>query len=898
MGRISYSSLIHALVILILILQVSSGSEIHEAVYASDIDRVRLLIESKPELIELRDESGFTAFELATFQDKQEIAGLLLSKGAKATVHCAVLLDKTAIVKKLIEGDPVLVNCKGMWGNRPLHSVKSLEVARVLLDSGASVDVVDDRGLSPLHVAGMSGRWDIAELLIARGALEDFVSAVLLCHKERVVSFLADDPSLASSMQNCKMTALQAVAVSAGKNQEVLEEIVELLIGKGANVNQRDEHGFSVLHWATNARVVKVLLEHGGNVNARGANGWTPLHTCRSCDVAELLIAHGANVNAKASEDAKSMPLHKAIQGENDDLAVLLIENGADIDYSGEELGTPLHIACEEGRVDVVKLLIARGANVNSKESFAESSPLHEAKNKEIAQILLDNGADINLKDGRGKTALYWAAVSGDVEMVKFLRSFENRSDKDYLLRMAAVSAGQAEVAKLLAEKGRPDGILDASAIGDIARLETLLKSNSKLVFKRDHNKQTPLHRSVDSATAELLIQNGADVNAKDISDKTPLHIACQNRRLDVIEVLLAHKADVNARCSLDQTPLHEAVSEDHFKAVELLIEHGADVNADSANGTPLFVASNVHSPEITKLLVKNGANVNRVGTLEAPELGTSNELSAELNLFYAVLSGMKDKVKAALDENPDSIRNIYPGGQTVLHLVRDFEVATLLVHRGADLNVTDDAGRTPLQCAVFRARGDIVELMIDSGADVDVYCAASLGMVDKVRSLVEANPEIIRGKNCNGFRVLHAAVFQPRSFEDKLLEHDKARPKPEKEFASHIEIIEFLLSHGIDINAREERGLTALHLAAMRDDAVILRVLIERGAEIDSQTKTGETALHFAAMFGRFTTVQVLIDNHADISIKDVKGQTAYDIAEKNEKEECAELLKPIGGE
>ena len=116
---------------------------------------------------------------------------------------------------------------------------------------------------------------------------------------------------------------------------------------------------------------------------------------------------------------------------------------------------------------------------------------------------------------------------------------------------------------------------------------------------------------------AELLIANGADVNAKsdinwEVRDLTPLHIAASSGKQDIAELLLAKGADVNATASIERTPLHYAVAAGNKDIVELLLAKRANVNAkDLKGGTPLHYAAAKGDKDIIELLLANGADIN-----------------------------------------------------------------------------------------------------------------------------------------------------------------------------------------------------------------------------------------------------------------------------------------------
>lgn len=253
-------------------------------------------------------------------------------------------------------------------------------------------------------------------------------------------------------------------------------------------------------------------------VNAKTSMlGKTPLHLAAENghkQIVELLIAKGANVNATEREMTNT-PLHLAALIGHTQIAELLLSNGAGVNARNKNGSSPLREAIIWGRMEMVKFLIAKGADVNTKDSDGEPVLVLASKalpgapsashdygfsgpsfdiigdqkhRKEIAELLITKGADVNTKDITGITPLYRIA-----------------------------SNGQREVAELLLAKGA-----DVNA--------------------KTNNGFTPLHVGAQNGhkeVVELLIAKGANVNAKNDDGTTPLVLGKQNNH--IVELLLKH---------------------------------------------------------------------------------------------------------------------------------------------------------------------------------------------------------------------------------------------------------------------------------------------------------------------------------------------------------------------
>jgi ankyrin repeat protein len=201
------------------------------------------------------------------------------------------------------------------------------------------------------------------------------------------------------------------------------------------------------------------------------------------------------------------------------------------------------------------------------------------------------------------------------------------------------------------------DPIHDAAGNGDLAGVQAELDKGVEVDAKMQGG-YTPLHSASrgHKEIAELLIANGADVNAKTVGNGwTPLHYAADEGHKEIIELLIDNGADVNAKDYLGWTPLLRAAKGGHRRLAELLIAKGADVNANSnRDATPLHHAAKEGHKEIAELLIAKGADVNAKGS------------DGSSPLHWSALFGQK-------------------------------EVVELLIAKDADVNAKDEYGMTPL---------------------------------------------------------------------------------------------------------------------------------------------------------------------------------------------------------
>lgn len=255
-----------------------------------------------------------------------------------------------------------------------------------------------------------------------------------------------------------------------------------LLDAEPSLVHFRDSHGGTLLHmaaWHGRLKMAELLLSKGAGVNAKARDGTIPLHVAAyegHREIVELFVAHGADVNAEAGAVYGMTPLEFAAMrglGEFDVLrhiARLLIENGADVNHSDSNGWTALHHACDSGKTKFVELLLKNGANPNAvtKVTFVEpfdapgETPLHMAIGGEsalvVVELLIANGANVNVASQRGETPLHRAAKYYDKDVVRALIEHGaalNAEDKDGNTPLAvALSLHREEVVEVLRQHG------------------------------------------------------------------------------------------------------------------------------------------------------------------------------------------------------------------------------------------------------------------------------------------------------------------------------------------------------------------------------------------------------------------------------------------------------------
>ena len=465
----------------------------------------------------------------------------------------------------------------------PLHLASehgSLEITRVLLDHGAKVNVANKRGETPLHQVlhgsksknlYYSNHLGVARLLLERGGD-------------------------ANAQDNDHITPLHLASDSGSL------EIARALLDHGAKVNAENNRGETSLHQLSKGfksltydclDVARLLLERGADVNARDDDQLTPLHLASSdgtSHLARVLLDYGANVNAKNTRG--QTPLFQLIERERSpistlhtylDIAGLLVELGADANTRGEDNTTALHLVSKHGLPDVVRVLMDHGAIVDAEDSqgltplhlSSKGSGINPQSYLDVVRSLLGHGANVNARDKDNATPLHFATSGyGLVNAPVLLDGGAYASAKD--------NRGQTPLHRLLTNYNYP-----FFGTGELIFIRVLLK----------------------------LLKHGVDVNAEDEDRATALHLAFGRHDHKAAPVLLDHGANPNAKNNQGETPLHRLLKYKYFRekshlySVQLLLEHGANADVQDNDGaTPLQLTSRNGWLEVARLLRSHGA--------------------------------------------------------------------------------------------------------------------------------------------------------------------------------------------------------------------------------------------------------------------------------------------------
>ncbi len=469
------------------------------------------------------------------------------------------------------------------------------------------------------------------------------------------------------------------------------------------------------------------------------------------------LLASKADVNA-AQPDG-STALHWAAYHGDSHTAAILLKAHANPNLQTTTGMTPLILACQSGSDELVRLLLKAGADPNAALSHGETPLMMAARTGSVPvmRLLVDKGVAVDAKEQlRGTTALMWAAANSNVDAVRFLIS----KGADVSARSATTKPGRSPYLAP-SSRDRINEFVHGYGLAGIT------------VDADTPEKRKKLEEQRAAATRILAEHPGDDENAHKLNKQwgglTPLIFATRQGDLETVKVLLDAKADVNETSEFGWTALLTATQNRYYKLGLYLLDHGANPNIQNEGGwSPLYLATDnrnieggdypTRKPdmdhlEYIKRLLAAGAdpNLRMHSSTETRTVFTHQWLFEDgaTPFLRAAQSGDLVLMKLLLEHKADpkiaTIWNVTPlmvaagigwveGVTYEWSPQQTYDAVKLLLDLGADVNAQDTLDeRTALMGAAHKGRNDIIELLVQHGADLSIH---DIGSRDTVHAL------------------------------------------------------------------------------------------------------------------------------------------------------------------
>lgn len=799
---------------------------------------------------------------------------------------------------------------------------------RALLATGISFDKKNPEGITPLFFAINSGRVEVVKFLLKSGANIEIAKQI-------------DISPLMLAAQSCNA------------------EIVKALIAAKADVNQINKEGKSALHYSilNQKKLDKPLLEsfhlQEGIINQQ--IGLSNLGLIRDARLKENFTQLQYEIIAKqlslSSDNEQNDALFSSgvnssnlisdgFTGQCVNVVDILVSSGANIEAKDNNGVTPFQLACNAKLWDIVKYFIQAKNRLNSTtcgllnaitqgtfddvrtilnspkgNTLKDDSPLEAIrlsimlKRADVLALLLQSGFDVNTRGSDGSTPLMIASVAGNLESVRLLITNGAKPNQ------FAVYGGEWNK-----NEGTPLNFAVDNKSYDLAKTLLELGANVNFFNRRSETPLMNASKRLDIQMVQLLLEQGADITAKDKDKATALGYAvgssinkseAQTERLRLFSILLEEGDNVDTRNVFwQETPLTAVAGQGDTKAFELFLKAGADVNATSRYGkTPLIAAAESGNIEIVKKLLERGAKLeaemNRPSGFDVP--GTALIRAIAEHKYNVAL----ELIKAGANVNFEN-----SAGRTPLMLAAingNIELTAALIKAGANVKENITIEESPHFLAAEFNHDKVLELLLDAGAPVNetdddentiLFYVINQNSYDKndrilncIRLLVSRGVSINAENNDNETVLLKAAkkglmrtssllieLGASLSAADSQGQNALLRVVSGAEYYSddRAQLIRFLINKGMNINDVDFEGNTGLMFAASEGNVELTQLLLQLGADTNKQSATGETALHKVLNTeqeidsdeqAKITTL--LINNKANVNIAATDGST-----------------------
>ncbi|KAJ6238995.1 molting protein mlt-4 [Anaeramoeba flamelloides] len=556
----------------------------------------------------------------------------------------------------------------------------------------------------------------------------------------------------------------------------------------------------------------------------------------------------------------KFSPLSYCIQQNFIEGFIFILPKVKNIDQTDDYSYTALHEACESGKLEIVKLLYKYGSNLNCRTE-------------------------------EGKTALYLAYNQGYLDIVEYLiKKFAKQSSKieEQLLGLTLEPNKKENNEQIFNYNNEAyleeresyesfkklglwnefhlsimNGKLNEFLTKNFRELENSKNNSLNSDNKNDDVGKEDKKNKVDQEDKEDRERKEIDfkklINKRSLFEGlSPLHLAIG--KPEIMEQLIRLGAEIDPIDNWLETPLHKSIRMKSWESAMILISHGANYKKKSSEGSVLHLS--IYNKDYQSLLffLEKGININ------------TQDTSLNTILHIACSNGLLDIIEILLKKKNISLNCQTEKGLTPLHKAcmlnsdelfeKDLEkieqfkkrklmIVKLLINKGANYELTDSKGRTPLLCSCIFDMADIFKYLKSIGA------------------------QIFKGDS-EGATGLHWAISRNNN---QIIE-------------------EYLSCQKIDLNITDYKGYTPLHEACHAGNLGVILTLLKMGANIDVVTQEGMGVCHWSIHSNETEVLSLLIENGADLDKKDFKGKTPLAYAIEQDRNKLAKWLIKYGAD
>jgi len=709
---------------------------------------------------------------------------------------------------------------------------KHIDIIDILLDYDADLESLDRWGDTALLTAVNWGHPNVLAHLISKGAKLDLVSN---SNNTPIVSSIKDNH----------------------------EDMLIMLLEAGAKPDFGAFPPICRTIWRDDIKWLKYLLDAGASPSAIYESDGDSLLMAAigegKLNFAELLLTAGADPHHRNNFGWTAWMI--AMKNQHYAFADKLVEK-----YGVEEADFSVANvldAAENGLLEDIEAYLENGGKVDAHIETGVTLLMRAADGKQldIINLLLQHGANPNLIDSGGNSALSNASYEGFIEGVEALlevgASPNDEEGKSWALYFA-VDKQHVEIVRLLLERGaNPD---------------------TQFSYGR-----LPVHAAASHSSIEMLSmlqEAGADLSRLDESKESALYQAVKNGRFEVAKWLIAQGVELNQGEKLfNHTPLYTAcdkyknTDERYADIVRVLLEAGADYTIlDWHHGSPLEESRSERNKVCEEVMVhflthKQLEKIQAGGALEGTDSKAIFEKFAKTQNYDTLLEWLRMErydiaeglLRAGISPNPEGLRKKHP--LEIVAKQENMEMLELLFVHGANPNCETTYGGFPFLEAVNTGNLEIVKRFVKAGGDIhrinhwytDVFkAAAKKGFLEIMKYLHSLGAPVERYPV--GWTALSGAAGN-----------------------GHFEAVEWLLEKGANPNAMTSYRRNSLTQSIQKKRYGVMRLLLNAGGDVNFIGEKGQSLLVMAVIKGDLNMVKLLLSYEADPYIQDEEGKNAF---------------------
>ncbi|KMQ50170.1 Ankyrin [Chitinispirillum alkaliphilum] len=787
-----------------------------------------------------------------------------------------------------------------------------IETARLLINSGARVDTVHN-GYNALYRAVSNGNKEIVKLLLAYG----------------VCKYSSDNEGT-HLKEALKQRDDREIFDILGFDYEIIMSETEQYVNNDPTLRPEellcdDLSGYYNLY---NILKKKTLDAYGADLNTicYGSSVYDIIMNSGYYEAIKLILKDGADPNIiNLRSRNRGTPLLTAIQNNNKLIAFLLLEYGADPNIANRHGETPLMFAVQNGFVDLAATLIEAGADV-----FAVSTPRDNREEINVASVaenkiqflpILNNSGlqDISLNQ------FYNAVVSGKLRSItEHVPLFKERNNPEYKNSQALWWASSPVVVKKLLELGYDPDIRNKEGItyfmytvqkGRFKTAELLLRHGADInAFSHDTDRYSRLKgnalmqavKSRKYTTVSWLLKNGADPNLENKEDDfhTALSYAVQRGNEQIASLLLEYGAKIPVETEKIHSLIQRAISNDVLSIVQAIFEdellHSTAFKKRSSSDSPdarnqmnifsrpsrcyytehLTNAVSQIRPRHVFLIIEHGAdslhsNISAMPLRKALEKHRHSRDKDSINQIISrlliegifstdAIEDIENALVWAVNENfPEAVQAVLKRMENTEHFKQTISSMLKVSIATGNVKLTNQMLDYVFTEVFTFEKEDTLNLF---------HTAIRYGDANTFKRLIDNGFDALLVME-NGENLLWKTKFSP--FYCRV--NQKQTTSDSSGMRS---IITDLCDMGININAQNNEGKTALHQACYNRDYEMIKTLVENGARTDIQDNQGMTPLTKATKRGFHEPVHLLATNESVVNIQDSLGNTAIHYA------------------